>query len=253
MKTNTLAAIPRGFQTLFSSTTKPDLDDFFQITSSLEGSPHFYLQAGKELCYRGRGNFGLLLYRKPVLDFELFLRFKVPMAAKRANSGIFFRVPDISQPLSAYPADVSAKIKADLSRWSEGHLSEAPGTPAIHAAYEVQLEYGYEDYPDWRRNGCLYDISEGVKCGEQQLKPFRLELGNTYDALVKAEGAAFSVRMRDATTDVYQQTVSYINLDTYRGSAQGYIAVQAYDTDGKDDLPFEFLEIALKDNGSPQI
>jgi len=229
---------------LFAGSSQDLSKNFIEISNQSTDPYKFFVNAAGNLTYSGgAGDFGLLMYKNPVYNFDLHLKLKVPGGDFFwANSGVFLRfenpLQDIADlvPAAHWPEN----WVATLEERTRGFLAEWTGV-------EVQLHSGREHFerPVNTRNGAFYGVPIGAKLNQQRHGEYRFNAGQEYEVLIRARGASFEVFMKWQYQDAFVKVSSLTFTNGARAHRPGFIAIQSYYNDGKQYRSLEFKEIIL--------
>jgi hypothetical protein len=212
-----------------------------QFTDLPNRSPNPYrweIKDGRLTYSGGEGDFGLLWLRRPLKNFQLRLRLRVPAGDfVYANSGLFLGFED---PREAPPAP-----------WRAPFEMRSPGFAAEASGYELQLHAGreHDTLIPGRRNGTFYDDpahrADGAAIrGRQHPSDYRFRAGETYEVVLRAERPRFRVWMKPAAAEGFTLVNEFTNEDPVRGWGP-YLGLQSYYNDGGQHRAMEYEEILL--------
>ncbi len=223
-----------------------NLDKFFPIRSEDSSPYEFYINdIGQLTTTTGGGDFGLLVFERPLEDFVLTAQFKVPEGSfELANSGIFFGFIDPRIPLEdltpgeTWPSD-----------WRSQLLNRTRAFLAAWTGVEVQLLAGARanEFEPSTQNGRFYGEENQIMHSE-----YRLDPGERYSVRVEKRGSRERVWMRwlgeeNQNPDASETLVSELNRSNSESPRFGYLGIQSYYNNDGDfrALLFESLTLRL--------
>ena len=197
-----------------------------------------------EMVSYGDGGLRLFYYAvEKFSDFTLRLQFRI-VDVNAHNSGVFLRFPNPTLDLATN----------ELKRRAGLETAFDPGNPAwkpVIAGFEVQIDdtaagdstkdfYGIRPEPPGKfknRTGAIYKIQAGdriwhLNTNEPAAQNYTpgpaLVPGVWFEYEIVVQGNDYTVFLTNTQTGERKQTTSFHNADGERGSAPGFIGVQAY-------------------------
>ncbi len=217
-------------------------EHFFEVRNCHPESYRFFLDERKRLSYStGQGDYGLLVYKKPLVNYVLRLKIHVPEGRfYYANSGLFFGFKDVwnnqeTQDKGSWPPN-----------WAEIFDKRSPAFAAEWIGYEVQLHAGDEEdtLPENQRNLSVYKIPLGGLEGQQQNSRFSFRPGESYDLLFTKKKSEFVVKAKQEKEDQLK-TVTKMKLPEQFVEEARLFGIQSYYNNGRECRAFSFSQVHL--------